>query len=64
MVMLMPPYHGATIQPDESDIFDFYQGVAAALDIPIMIQDAPVSGVSLRLAIVHAPSRCTSAPCR
>jgi dihydrodipicolinate synthase/N-acetylneuraminate lyase len=47
MVMLMPPYHGATIRPDESDIFDFFRGVADAIDIPIMIQDAPVSGVTL-----------------
>jgi 2-keto-3-deoxy-L-arabinonate dehydratase len=48
MVMLMPPYHGATIRPDEPQIFDFFRGVADAIDIPIMIQDAPVSGVPLR----------------
>jgi dihydrodipicolinate synthase/N-acetylneuraminate lyase len=47
MVMLMPPYHGATIRPDEPDVFDFFRGVADAIDIPIMIQDAPVSGVTL-----------------
>src|SRR3981081_179114 len=47
MVMLMPPYHGATIRPDEGDVFEFFRGVADAIDIPIMIQDAPVSGVSL-----------------
>jgi dihydrodipicolinate synthase/N-acetylneuraminate lyase len=47
MVMLMPPYHGATIRPDEADIFEFFRGVADAIDIPMMIQDAPVSGVSL-----------------
>ncbi|MCA1647609.1 MAG: dihydrodipicolinate synthase family protein [Chloroflexi bacterium] len=47
MVMLMPPYHGATIRPDEPEIFNFFQTVAVAIDIPIMIQDAPVSGVSL-----------------
>jgi dihydrodipicolinate synthase/N-acetylneuraminate lyase len=47
MVMLMPPYHGATIRADESDIFEFFGGVADAIDIPIMIQDAPVSGVTL-----------------
>jgi 2-keto-3-deoxy-L-arabinonate dehydratase len=52
MVMLMPPYHGATIRPDEADIFDFFQGVAAAIDIPIMIQDAPVSGVTLSAAFL------------
>ena len=48
MVMLMPPYHGATIRPDEPEIFDFFRTVADGIDIPIMIQDAPVSGVALR----------------
>ena len=48
MVMLMPPYHGATLRPDEPEIFDFFRTVADAIDIPIMIQDAPVSGVTLR----------------
>jgi dihydrodipicolinate synthase/N-acetylneuraminate lyase len=57
MVMLMPPYHGATIRPDEPEIFDFFQGVAAAIDIPIMIQDAPVSGVSLSAAFLARLAR-------
>lgn len=48
MVMLMPPYHGATLRPDEPEIFDFFRSVADEIDIPIMIQDAPVSGVVLR----------------
>jgi 2-keto-3-deoxy-L-arabinonate dehydratase len=52
MVMLMPPYHGATLRPDEPDIFDFFRGVADAIDIPIMIQDAPVSGVTLSAAFL------------
>jgi len=52
MVMLMPPYHGATIRPDEPDVFDFFRGVADAIDIPIMIQDAPVSGVTLNAALL------------
>src|SRR5258708_14797982 len=47
MVMLMPPYHGATIRPDEPEIFDFFHVVADASDIQMMIQDAPVSGVTL-----------------
>src|SRR4030081_221845 len=57
VVMLMPPYHGATIRPDESDIFDFFRGVAEAIDIPIMIQDAPVSGVSLSAAFLARLAR-------
>jgi dihydrodipicolinate synthase/N-acetylneuraminate lyase len=50
MVMLMPPYHGATIRADEAQVFDFFRGVADAIEIPIMIQDAPVSGVTLSAA--------------
>jgi dihydrodipicolinate synthase/N-acetylneuraminate lyase len=47
MVMLMPPYHGATLRADEAGIFEFFRTVADAIDIPIMIQDAPVSGTIL-----------------
>jgi dihydrodipicolinate synthase/N-acetylneuraminate lyase len=57
MVMLMPPYHGATIRPDESEIFDFFRGVADAIDIPIMIQDAPVSGVTLNASFLARLAR-------
>lgn len=47
MVMLMPPYHGATIRADEAGIRDFFRSVADAIDVPIMVQDAPVSGTAL-----------------
>ena len=47
MVMVMPPYHGATIRVPELGIFDFFRQVSDAIDIPIMIQDAPVSGTAL-----------------
>ena len=47
MVMGMPPYHGATIRVPERAIHDFFATVSAAIDIPIMIQDAPVSGTTL-----------------
>ena len=47
MVMIMPPYHGATIRVPERGIFDFFRIVSDAISIPIMIQDAPVSGTSL-----------------
>jgi dihydrodipicolinate synthase/N-acetylneuraminate lyase len=52
MVMLMPPYHGATLRADESGILDFYRRVAEAVDIPIMVQDAPVSGTTLSAAFL------------
>jgi dihydrodipicolinate synthase/N-acetylneuraminate lyase len=47
MVMLMPPYHGATIRADDGGVAGYFRAVADAIDIPIMIQDAPVSGVAL-----------------
>ena len=52
MVMLMPPYHGSTIRATEDGIVGFFRTVADAIDIPIVIQDAPVSGVSLPAALL------------
>ena len=52
MVMVMPPYHGATIRISEPQIYDFYAELSAALRIPIMIQDAPVSGTILTAAFL------------
>ncbi|QRX81455.1 dihydrodipicolinate synthase family protein [Glaciimonas sp. PAMC28666] len=47
MVMIMPPYHGATFRVAERGIEAFFKVVSDAIDIPIMIQDAPVSGTTL-----------------
>jgi len=47
MVMIMPPYHGATVRLPEARIYEFYKIVSDAISIPIMIQDAPVSGTTL-----------------
>ncbi|MDB5838517.1 MAG: cytochrome biosis protein CcdA [Herminiimonas sp.] len=47
MVMIMPPYHGATIRIGERGIYEFFKTVSDAITIPIMIQDAPVSGTAL-----------------
>jgi 2-keto-3-deoxy-L-arabinonate dehydratase len=52
MVMLMPPYHGATIRVNESGILGFFRIVAEAIDIPMIIQDAPVSGTPLSMALL------------
>ena len=58
MVMLMPPYHGATIRPEEPEVvFEFFCRVADVVDIPIMIQDAPVSGVALGAAFLARLAR-------
>jgi dihydrodipicolinate synthase/N-acetylneuraminate lyase len=47
MVMVMPPYHGATIRVGPTDIRSFFQSLSDSLSISIMIQDAPVSGTQL-----------------
>jgi dihydrodipicolinate synthase/N-acetylneuraminate lyase len=47
MVMVMPPYHGATIRVSEAQIYDFFARLSDAIDIPIMVQDAPVSGTAM-----------------
>jgi 4-hydroxy-tetrahydrodipicolinate synthase len=47
MVMVMPPYHGATFRVPEAAIYEFYRGVSDAISIPIMVQDAPVAGTPL-----------------
>ncbi len=47
MVMVMPPYHGATFRVPEAQIFEFYAQLSDAIDIPIMVQDAPASGTVL-----------------
>ncbi|RFO94755.1 dihydrodipicolinate synthase family protein, partial [Rhodoferax lacus] len=52
MVMVMPPYHGATIRVSEEKIYEFYARLSDAIHIPIMIQDAPVSGTPLSAAFL------------
>ncbi len=52
MVMVMPPYHGATIRVPEGQIYDYFARLSDALDIPIMIQDAPVSGTPLSVPLL------------
>jgi len=47
MLMLMPPYHGATLRADERGTLEHFARVAEASRIPLMVQDAPLSGVSL-----------------
>ncbi|XSC41849.1 dihydrodipicolinate synthase family protein [Bradyrhizobium sp. RDT10] len=57
MVMIMPPYHGATFRVPERGIFDFYRTVSDAIDIPIMIQDAPVAGTPLSVDLLARMAR-------
>lgn len=52
MVMIMPPYHGATFRVNEGQIYDFYRFVSRAIAIPILVQDAPVAGTPLSPAFL------------
>lgn len=47
MLMLMPPYHGATLRAGDTGMIEHFERIAAAVQIPIMVQDAPLSGVAL-----------------
>lgn len=47
MVMMMPPYHGVGLVPAPLGIYEHFKAVSDAISIPIMIQDAPISGASL-----------------
>lgn len=57
MVMVMPPYHGATIRVPEDKTYEFYARLSDAVAIPIMIQDAPVAGTPLSAAFLARMAR-------
>lgn len=50
-VMMMPPYHGASLRGSPDQIFEQFQAVGA-VGIPIMVQDAPMSGVDLPVPLL------------
>lgn len=51
MIMLMPPYHGALLKGNEAQTFDQFAR-AADVGLPIMVQDAPLSGVNLSVELL------------
>ncbi len=57
MVMIMPPFYGATLRVPEPVIYDFFRKVSDAIDIPIMIQDAPMAGTALSAAFLARMAR-------
>ena len=57
MLMLMPPYHGAALRADEKGIYEHFQQISEVVSIPIMIQDAPLSGVHLSLDLLVKMAR-------
>ena len=52
MVMLMPPYHGAALKGTEAQTREQFARAADAAGLPIMVQDAPLSGVELGVAFL------------
>jgi dihydrodipicolinate synthase/N-acetylneuraminate lyase len=57
MLMVMPPYHGATLRAEEKGIVEHYAAIADAARIPVMVQDAPLSGVNLSVAFLARLAR-------
>jgi len=57
MLMLMPPYHGALLRADEKGTFEHFQRIAEAADLPLMVQDAPLSGVQLSVPFLARMAR-------
>lgn len=57
MVMMMPPYHGATLRADEGSLYEHFAAVSDAVSIPIMVQDAPLSGVTLGVPLLARMAR-------
>ncbi|MFP1633205.1 dihydrodipicolinate synthase family protein [Zhengella sp. ZM62] len=57
MVMMMPPYHGVGLVPAAQGIFEHFQAVSDAISIPIMVQDAPLSGAPLPVDLLVRMAR-------
>jgi dihydrodipicolinate synthase/N-acetylneuraminate lyase len=57
MIMLMPPYHGATLRADDGGVLEHFARVADAVPVPIMVQDAPLSGVTLSVPLLARLAR-------
>jgi 2-keto-3-deoxy-L-arabinonate dehydratase len=57
MVMMMPPYHGVGLVPAEQGIIEHFRAVSDAITIPIIVQDAPLSGVTLSVPLLVRMAR-------
>ena len=56
IVMMMPPYHGALLKGTAEQTFEQFRAVGE-VGIPIMLQDAPLSGVDLPVALLVRMAR-------
>src|SRR6202012_13560 len=52
MVMLMPPFFGATITAAGPAVIEYFTQVTDAIDIPVMVQDAPISPTPLPASLL------------
>ena len=52
MIMLMPPYHGANLRAGEAQVIEHFSAIAESGGVPVMIQDAPLSGVELSVPLL------------
>ena len=51
IIMMMPPYHGALLKGNPDQIFEQFNEISN-VGIPIMIQDAPLSGIDLSVPLL------------
>ena len=51
IIMMMPPYHGALLKGNADQIFEQFDEISK-VGIPIMIQDAPLSGIELSVPLL------------
>ena len=56
VVMMMPPYHGALLKGTPEQSFEQFAAVGE-VGIPIMVQDAPLSGVDLPVPLLVRMAR-------
>lgn len=56
MVMLMPPYHGALLKGSEEQTYEQFAR-ASEIGLPIMVQDAPLAGVTLSVPFLAKMAR-------
>jgi 2-keto-3-deoxy-L-arabinonate dehydratase len=52
MVMIMPPFFGATLAVPGPAVIEYFKQVADAIDIPVMVQDAPLSCTPLPVGLL------------
>ena len=56
IVMMMPPYHGAALKGTAEQTYEQFARVGE-IGIPIMLQDAPLSGVDLSVPLLSRMAR-------